>query len=80
MSISCSSFVSKEETLSHRTCLASVKDQREPLSPRRLRDPMNEVILKLRMEGTMISSEEELHELLMRVNIGWMQPGFCVRA
>lgn len=51
----------------HRGCLATVKGKREPMSLRKLRDPMNEVILKLRMEGTFISSEEELQDLIMRV-------------
>jgi len=37
------------------------------MSLRQLRDPLNEVILKLKMEGTIISTEEELQELIMRV-------------
>ena len=51
----------------YRGCLATLKGQREPMSLRQLRDPLNEVILKLKMEGTIISTEEELQELIMRV-------------
>jgi len=45
--------------------VAELKGQRDPISLYQLRGPLNEVILKL--EGTIISTEEELQELIMRV-------------
>ena len=51
-------------------CLAAVKAKRDPMSLRRLKDPMNEFLLRLRMEGTYVSDEKELEELIQRVNDG----------
>ena len=45
--------------------VAKLKGQRDHISLYQLRGPLNEVILKL--EGTIISTEEELQELIMRV-------------
>ena len=38
------------------------------MSLRALRDPMNEVILRLRMEGSSIKSEQELEDFLRSVS------------
>ncbi|XP_060598127.1 uncharacterized protein LOC132751925 [Ruditapes philippinarum] len=50
-------------------CLAAVKTKRDPMSLRRLKDPMNELLLRLRMEGTYVSDEKELEELIQRISI-----------
>ena len=43
------------------------------MSLRALRDPMNEVILRLRMEGSSIKSEQELEDFLRSVSA--LSPG-----
>ncbi|KAH3706051.1 hypothetical protein DPMN_065430 [Dreissena polymorpha] len=52
-----------------RGCLASVKNGRKPLSLHQLRDPMSELMVKLRMEGTFVSSQKELEDMIMRFSV-----------
>ncbi|WAQ95048.1 hypothetical protein MAR_007519 [Mya arenaria] len=48
-------------------CMAAIKIDREPRSLLQLRDPLCELMLKLRMEGTFVSSQKELEEMIMRI-------------
>ena len=43
------------------------KPDREPMSLRALRDPMNEIILRLKMEGSSIKDEQHLEDFLRSV-------------
>ncbi|KAL4222521.1 hypothetical protein ACF0H5_018560 [Mactra antiquata] len=51
-----------------RGCLATVKQTREPQSLYKLRDPMNGLIARLKMEGTIVT-EEDLEDLLCRYSV-----------
>ncbi|XP_052808942.1 uncharacterized protein LOC128237432 isoform X2 [Mya arenaria] len=50
-------------------CMAAIKIDREPRSLLQLRDPLCELMLKLRMEGTFVSSQKELEEMIMRFSV-----------
>ncbi|XP_053373463.1 uncharacterized protein LOC123531007 [Mercenaria mercenaria] len=50
-------------------CAAAVKTKRDPMSLHKLRDPMNELMLKLRMEGTLVADEKELENLILRLSV-----------
>lgn len=63
------SFPGPQKEFFRRGCLAAVKTDREPMSLHKLRDPMNEILLRLRMEGTFVSDEKELEELLLRLSV-----------